>query len=327
MGRFARHLGLTIRLGVCWLALCCLGPGLAQAEITLYPPSVVLESPEASQQAIVTRIDDQGLVSDLTRSVRFEITPPGIAVIDQRGLIRPLANGQGELLVHHAEATLRVPLVMRRLENPAPVSFRNEIVPILTKAGCNSGGCHGKAEGQNGFKLSIFGFDALSDHQALVMEGRGRRVSPASPERSLVFLKGSARVPHGGGRKIEPGSYRDRRLLRWIAEGAQFDSADDADEPDCRHRDRAKAPQPARRPIATVARNRHRRRGPPAWRDDRSRIRIERGVDRRRRPRRFDPGQRHSRRSGHSRALFGSRGGLSNYLASPERDLRPTAGA
>lgn len=113
------------------------------------------------------------------------------------------------------------------MNDPRPVSFCNEVVPLLTKAGCNSGGCHGKAEGQNGFKLSIFGFAPRTDHQALVMEGRGRRVFPASPERSLLFLKGSARLPHGGGRKIEPGGYRDQLLLRWIAEGAKFDATHD----------------------------------------------------------------------------------------------------
>ena len=91
------------------------------------------------------------------------------------------------------------------------ISFRREIIPILKKAGCNSGGCHGKAEGQNGFKLSIFGYDAQADFEALVLEGRGHRVSAASPASSLLFLKPLARAPHGGGQRIDPGCHSTDR--------------------------------------------------------------------------------------------------------------------
>ena len=127
---------------------------------------------------------------------------------------------RASIVIQSDDERTTIPITVSRLDNPVPISFRREIIPILTKAGCNSGGCHGKAEGQNGFKLSIFGYDAQADFEALVLEGRGRRVSAASPASSLLFLKASARTPHGGGQRIEPGSYRDRRLLRWIAEGA-----------------------------------------------------------------------------------------------------------
>ena len=113
---------------------------------------------------------------------------------------------------------------VRGLNNPAPVSFEQQIVPLLTKAGCNSGACHGKAEGQNGFKLSIFGFDTEADYQSLVMESRGRRVVHVFPERSLLFAKATARVPHGGGLRISDGSLPARRLLRWIIEGTKYRS-------------------------------------------------------------------------------------------------------
>jgi hypothetical protein len=93
---------------------------------------------------------------------------------------------------------------------------------ILTKRGCNAGACHGKAEGKNGFKLSVFGFDAQADHQALVMEARGRRVFPAAPEYSLLLRKASGQVPHGGGRRLPTESLHYHRLRRWIADGARF---------------------------------------------------------------------------------------------------------
>src|SRR3954468_5273027 len=81
------------------------------------------------------------------------------------------------------------------------VDFRNDIEPILSRYGCNAGGCHGKASGQNGFKLSLFGFDAAYDYDEIVKRARGRRVSVSAPEQSLLLAKATGKVPHGGGRR------------------------------------------------------------------------------------------------------------------------------
>lgn len=109
---------------------------------------------------------------------------------------------------------------------PAPVSFTNDVVPIFTKAGCNAGPCHAKAPaGQNGFRLSLLGFEPADDHEHLVTEGRGRRVSLVAPEESLLLLKASARVPHGGGRRLAEDSAAYATLRRWIEEGARCDTA------------------------------------------------------------------------------------------------------
>src|SRR3982750_1720820 len=99
---------------------------------------------------------------------------------------------------------------------PRPVDFQNEVQPILSRHGCNAGGCHGRASGQNGFKLSLFGFDPVFDFNALVKEARGRRVFPASPDNSLILTKASGRVPHGGGKRIAADSEDYRTLRRWI---------------------------------------------------------------------------------------------------------------
>src|SRR5262245_49364757 len=103
--------------------------------------------------------------------------------------------------------------------NP-PVYFLTDVVPVLTKLGCNSGGCHGKATGQNGFKLSLLGYEPEVDYDALVKEARGRRLFLASPKQSLLLLKATATVPHGGGKRLEAGSDDYRTLLRWIKRGA-----------------------------------------------------------------------------------------------------------
>src|SRR5262249_4663409 len=102
----------------------------------------------------------------------------------------------------------------------------NEVVPTLTKAGCNGGACHGKATGQNGFKLSLFGFEPADDYEHLVYEQRGRRITPSAPEASLLLTKGSGVVPHGGGTRIEPGVESYETLRRWIAQGMPNDVDD-----------------------------------------------------------------------------------------------------
>jgi hypothetical protein len=100
-----------------------------------------------------------------------------------------------------------------------PVDFANDVVPLLTRYGCNAGGCHGKASGQNGFRLSLFGFDPAFDYNAIVKEARGRRVFPAAPEHSLFLAKPSGRAPHGGGKRFTPESETYQTLRRWITQG------------------------------------------------------------------------------------------------------------
>jgi hypothetical protein len=201
------------------------------ADIVVSPASVVLDRPESSQQLLVSVTTTDRPTIDVSRTATFEIAQREIASIDPTGLIHPLRDGQTEIIIRHDAGEVRVPLEVRHLSQPEPVSFHNEIVPLLTKARCNAGGCHGKAEGQNGFKLSIFGFDAAADFAAIVKEGRGRRVTVTAPDHSLLLRKGAAEIPHGGGRKIEPGSYQYARLKRWIAEGAGFDDLESQSSP------------------------------------------------------------------------------------------------
>lgn len=106
------------------------------------------------------------------------------------------------------------------------VSFVNEVIPVLTKAGCNSGSCHAKAGGgQKGFQLSVLGFDPLDDYARLVKEGRGRRLFPAMPERSLILTKSSGEVPHGGGVRLARDSEGYATIRRWIEQGTPYSAA------------------------------------------------------------------------------------------------------
>lgn len=210
------------------LMLVLLLPVLAgAAAFRAHPESVLLVDPEDSQQLVISASTPTGDNLDITRDVSYTASDPSIATIDRRGLVRPRAEGRTEIIIGYRDHELSVPLEVRGIHDPAPVSFSHDVIPILTKSSCNSVGCHGKAEGKNGFKLSIFGFDPEADFTALVSEGRGRRVSLPAPRRSLLLLKGTARTPHGGGQKIDPGSHHYQRLRRWISEGAAFTTKTD----------------------------------------------------------------------------------------------------
>ena len=104
------------------------------------------------------------------------------------------------------------------------ISFVNDIVPVLTKAGCNAGACHAKAGGgQNGFQLSLLGFESAEDFEHLVMEGRGRRISLTNPSQSLLLLKASGEIAHGGGKRLPKSSQGYALMLNWIRQGMPMD--------------------------------------------------------------------------------------------------------
>ena len=197
--------------------------GSLQAAPVVFPKQVTLVGPESSQQLVVTADLEQKQSVDLTRTVVYRSSDPAIVTVSGRGLVQPVAEGNTTIVVVGESGERMIPVTVQAMRSPPPVSFRQQIQPVLTKAGCNSGGCHGKAEGQNGFKLSVFGFDDVADHEALVSASRGRRVRVAAPASSLLLGKATSRVPHGGGRKIEEGGLWYQLLRRWMAEGARLD--------------------------------------------------------------------------------------------------------
>src|SRR5262249_20571422 len=113
----------------------------------------------------------------------------------------------------------------RVYQKSPPLRSANPFFRLFTRHGCNAGGCHGKASGQNGFKLSLFGFDPAFDYNAIVKEARGRRVFPGSPDNSLLLTKPSGRAPHGGGRRLRPDADDDQTLRRWVAQGTPLGDA------------------------------------------------------------------------------------------------------
>src|ERR1051325_6375123 len=111
---------------------------------------------------------------------------------------------------------------------PTVPSFRNDVLPVLTKAGCNGGSCHGAAAGKGGLKLSLRGFDPASDYNVLTHQAGGRRVVAGDPEHSLMLLKPTMTIGHGGGERIKKGSADYKIVADWIRSGAPRPKETDA---------------------------------------------------------------------------------------------------
>jgi len=202
---------------------------LAANELSIYSVSAQdkkakLLGPDANLQLVVYNSDLQ----DMTREVVYTSAPDNLVSISDSGKVMPLGNGDVTITATNDKGlTGKLDLVVERFETPQPINFPNEIVPLFTKHGCNGGGCHGKSEGQNGFKLSLLGFEPTEDFEYLVKESRGRRLFPAAPEHSLLLRKGAGDLPHGGGARFEHDSWDYKAIVRWMEQGMPYGSPDD----------------------------------------------------------------------------------------------------
>lgn len=199
-------------------------------KLQITPAKVVLRGKDSTQQLLVSGLSGTGSAfrsADLTRDASYKSLQPEVATVDAAGIITAVGNGTATIVASAAGKEAKVVVEVSQADGVLPVTLENDIIPILTAHGCNSGPCHGKARGQNGFALSLLGFYADFDYDALVLEGRGRRVFPAAPDRSLLLAKATGLVPHGGGKRIEPDSRDYEILRRWIAEGMPRRQADD----------------------------------------------------------------------------------------------------
>jgi hypothetical protein len=199
--------------------------GEAPVNIRVDPPAVKIAGPDARFSLLISGDFADGRVVDLTRDAKLVPADPKL-LRTEGNVLRPIADGKSAVRVEAAGKSMVVPVEVTGSATPRQFHFENDIVPLFARFGCNSSGCHGKAEGQNGFKLSVFGFDPAADYAALLKEARGRRVFPAAPERSLLLLKASGQVPHGGGIRFPRGSDAYETVRGWIAAGAPLGSAD-----------------------------------------------------------------------------------------------------
>ncbi len=217
---FCRHTFACLGLAVCLRSTTA-------ADLKILPADVTLTGPHASQRLLVLAEESGQVVGERTPQAKFTSSHPTVASVDDGGVVRTAGNGEATItaLVEGKRATVKV--TIRKVKEPFTWSFRNHVIPLLTHAGCNSGACHGALAGKGGLKLSLRGYNPESDYFVLTRQALGRRVDRSEPARSLMLLKPTQAVSHGGGQKIEPGSADYRVLADWIAAGAAEPRADD----------------------------------------------------------------------------------------------------
>lgn len=197
------------------------------AELTSYLPNqaqrIELTDPDARQQLLISLEEKPGTVRDVTRKVKYDIQPAGIAEVSPTGYVTPLANGKATITAQlDQNQSLTIPVHVSSFEKRRPVSFYNDVIPLLTRGGCNSGACHGTPSGKNNFHLSLLGFEPTNDFEYITKESLGRRVNPAAPELSLLIQKATGEVPHGGGSRFKRNGKEVATIGRWIEEGMQY---------------------------------------------------------------------------------------------------------
>ena len=193
------------------------------SELQCYPPGIKLASAKSRQELVVQAVYANGVTQDVTSRAKFVLANPRLATVTQ-GILAPVTDGQTELRVTFAGRSLTVPVSVADAKVEPPISFKHDVMPVFTKAGCNAGGCHGTSRGKDGFHLSLFGFDPDGDYFRLTREQIGRRINLAIPKESLIVQKGLGAVQHTGGVRFGTNSELYKTLVAWLDTGATRDS-------------------------------------------------------------------------------------------------------
>lgn len=196
------------------------GEGLVSIEI--FPKACSLETKRDTQKLIVLATYADDTTRDVTKKVQFTAANP--ALVTQAGnAFSPVADGESTISVSFFGKTDQVPLKVAGAGAERPISFRLDVMPVMERGGCNTGACHGAARGQDGFRLSLFGFDPADDYYRITRELGSRRINLAVPEDSLLIEKSIGSVPHTGGKRFEKDSALNQTLLEWLRAGAPND--------------------------------------------------------------------------------------------------------
>ncbi|TDU68116.1 WD domain G-beta repeat uncharacterized protein [Prosthecobacter fusiformis] len=198
-------------------------PGLTVASIEVQPTNVSIAKANEYAQLLVTAKMSDGSKADITRMAKITFNGGDAASVNERGLVRPSRNGNGEVKIAFMGKTAAVPVTVAGMDLALKPDYVRDVMPITSKLGCNMGTCHGAKDGKAGFKLSLRGYDPIYDVLAFTDELASRRANVASPDHSLMLLKASGSVPHEGGQLTVPGELYYETLKAWISQGAKLD--------------------------------------------------------------------------------------------------------
>ena len=235
MGDFmARTAGFRIcyLLSIIWLTLATVSVVRANdpaASLRVEPPQAKLVGNLDRLQLLVTGTGANAQRVDLTRDVDYEVAPDSLASVSTSGAVVPLTSGTGIIRVHQGDRIAEIPITISHIVPQPQVSFQQDVVPILSRTGCNQGACHGAQFGKGGFKLSLLGFAPEQDYVSLVREHPGRRISLLRPADSLMLRKALLEFGHQGGKRFQRNSYDHQVLAAWLTAGAPAPQSDEAE--------------------------------------------------------------------------------------------------
>ena len=198
-------------------------PELVSLEV--YPKSVSLETAADFHRVVVIGSYRDATARNVTEWANLSLANPELASLEGN-LLKPGTDGETILTIEFRGQKAEIPVTVKDAALPRPISFQLDVMPILTSAGCNTGSCHGSARGQDGFMLSLFGYDPKGDHQRITRQLSGRRVNLALPDESLMVTKTTGQVPHTGGKLFERESANAGTLIAWIRAGVPYDKDD-----------------------------------------------------------------------------------------------------
>ena len=194
-------------------------------DVRVFPPDISLSSKVDFQTVVVQAVYSDSTTRDVTGQAQFALADKTFARFD-KAAVYPVADGKTELQVKFEGKTLTLPVTVAKSGFTPAISFTLDVMPVFSKAGCNTGSCHGSARGKDGFHLSLFGYDPEGDYGKITRQMLGRRINLALPEESLLLNKAIGAVQHTGGKSFEKTDELYTTVLKWLEAGAQEDPKD-----------------------------------------------------------------------------------------------------
>jgi hypothetical protein len=217
-------------LVVLWMGVLGVESAAAREFYRVVPGEVSLQGNFERAQLLVQQVNKAGVSdqhsNDLTHQASYTSSDPAIVTVDSRGQLLAVANGQAVIRVKYKRWRLEVAVTVDGVVEKPQFQFLEQITPILSKHGCNMGACHASQHGKGGFLLSIFGSDPDKDRRNIAHDRLQRRVDFIKPESSLLLLKPTLTVPHGGGLRLKKNSVDYQLLLAWLKAGAPGQSGE-----------------------------------------------------------------------------------------------------
>ncbi|MBS0210673.1 MAG: DUF1549 domain-containing protein [Planctomycetes bacterium] len=217
------NIARPICLAICaWVLPAALEAAPTITKVEVFPPELNLTTSRDRQSFVVVAERSDGVTLDVTSQAKAKLADGKIAKIEGSTVL-PVADGSTKLEIEFNGHKVERAVSVKEAKTERPVSFTLDVMAVFTRAGCNTGSCHGAARGKDGFNMSLFGFDPAGDHYRITHELGFRRVNLALPAESMLLEKADGSVPHTGGKRFEKNSDYYATVLRWLEAGAPND--------------------------------------------------------------------------------------------------------